>query len=147
MFVRSCGVKKPKRTFYCLLLTILLVLVVSCNEQTMQNAVPNTFAPPGWIQGHWTNTITASFNVSFSSDNIICTIDGTTIDFKETYRSAFFYDVQEQRTDDEYEITITHISGSSITYNFSNGIWGLSLTIISGDNSSAPYLGFGPYET
>jgi len=127
-------------------LTVLFVLVVSSNDSVMKNAVSNTFTPPGWIQGYWTHTITASFNVSFSSDNIICTIDGTTVDFKETYRSTFFYDVYELKTDNEDEITITHISGSSITYKFSNGIWGLFLTIISGDDSSAPYLGIGPHE-
>lgn len=89
-----------KRTSWIALLFVIMLVLGGCGSK---NPSASKFNPPAWIQGEWADEYGTN-HYTFTSDNVILTSEGFSLDFKAMYKSV---SVNETRTDTLYEVDIT----------------------------------------
>lgn len=102
------------KRIFSIALTLAVVLLISSGCSLFSSS---TFNPPSWIIGTWTDA-TDMISYEFTSDNVVYTITGVSIDYKEIVEaSEGEIEITESSSDTEYEFTYA-ATGVSCIYSF-----------------------------
>jgi hypothetical protein len=103
-----------------LILLLILVTFISCSSD--EGSSNNSFNPPAWIQGKWTNsTLGTPLGYKFANNDVCTTIYGIDTCFKSTNDlmgpSGAYINIVEQITDTEYKLEYT-LASTTFNYRF-----------------------------
>ena len=86
------------------------ILMISLITMLTYCSSTGTISPPSWTTGTWIGSTGPVTKLVFSEDNIVKTLSGSEVDFKETYVDAtvgITYTIEEESTDTSYTVTVT----------------------------------------
>ncbi len=102
------------KRIFSIALTLAVVLLISSGCSLFSSS---TFNPPSWIIGTWTDA-TDMISYEFTSDNVVYSVAGISIDYKEMVEaSEGEIEITESSSDTEYEFTYAG-GGISCIYSF-----------------------------
>ncbi|MTH16992.1 hypothetical protein [Flavobacterium sp. LC2016-01] len=104
-----------------LILLLSLVIITACSSSSdddsgKANTTGDSFNPPAWIIGTWKDTGATTYN--FTNDDIICTVSGSRLSFKDQAKSLkdakITYSIKETKTDNSYVAEFKFSAGTTI---------------------------------
>ena len=87
-----------KRLFVIVGIVFLSITLVGCGSSGGGSS--SKFNPPAWIHGEWSDEFGMN-HYTFTSDNIVLTGDGVSVNFKEVYKNV---SIKETKSDTLYKI-------------------------------------------
>lgn len=131
------------------LLTLSLLLIFSCTKDKSEEF---PFKSPAFFRGQWKSpteefsdgSAFTWYEFEFTNQTIveINNLYQNTIDYKETFPPDKF-DIVVQKSDDDFEITITSKTGDAVPYSFMNQFYRRFSRLSLQDGSEAIELRFG----
>lgn len=104
-----------------LVLLFSFIIITACSSSNdddsgKANTTGDRFNPPAWIIGTWKDSGATTYN--FTKDDIICTVSGSRLSFKDQVTilkdGKVTYSIKETKTDNSYVAEFKTLSGTTI---------------------------------